>query len=153
MSEVRTLEELEDVIGISLRSYYADERVEHPALLLAAVIDNLAGAVAEGVPRAVQDACILLSVDPKLPFGKGLKARLARALKSQTELMNEVDRSRIVASTSKLLSLEYCPGEAEEYCRLVRRMGPESAAAVVASAHPKSEKGRHMLRLLGLPTS
>ncbi|MEL7312897.1 MAG: hypothetical protein AAFN07_15380 [Pseudomonadota bacterium] len=148
MSEANSLEDLESLLGISLRAYYPVESIDHPAILLGRVTDSLASAVSDGIPRAVEDACLLLSHDPKLPFGKGTKARLARALKKQSGKLNEVDRSRVVECTAKLLSLEFCPTETDEYCRLIRHISPEAVNAVVASATPISDKGRHLLKVM-----
>ena len=96
MSDVNSLEDLEALLGISLRAYYPGESIDHHANLLGRVTDNLANAVADGISRAVEDACLLLSNDPKLSIGKRTKARLARALKKQSGKLNGVDRSRIV---------------------------------------------------------
>ena len=151
MRETKSLDALEDLLGMTLRAYYPDEPVDHPAIQLSRVTENLAKAVSDGTARAIEDACLLISKDPQLPFGKAAKARLARALKKHPEKLNSVDRTRIVECTAKLLSLDYCPTETEEYCRLVKRLGPEAVEAVSAAATPVSEKGRHLLRVMMTP--
>ena len=145
MRDAPTLAELESLLGVTLKRYYPGDSTSHPVIELARIIDNISDSVGDGDERSIQIACLLISVDPRLPFGKGLKSRLARGLRRQSGQLNEVDRRRIVECTSRLLSLEYCPGEAEEYCRLVKSLGAAETRAVLGTARPQSRKSQKLI--------
>lgn len=148
MDEIKTLRELEALLGVSLMRYYPEQTISHSGIMLGRVGDNLAKVVATGDSLAIEDACRLISKDPKLPFGKLIKSNLARALRKAAKYVPEADRTRIVQRTASILSLEYCPREAEDYCKLVKHLGAAEARAVVETANPHDEKSIFLISQL-----
>ncbi len=147
MQDIGTLPELESLLGFSFGRYYPKETIHHKGIYLAAAAGNLAKLVAMGDPLAIEDACRLISKDPRLPFGKLIKSNLARALRKSATNIMESERSIIIERTVYILSLEYCPREAEDYCKLIKKLGANEAREVAEIARPQNEKSKTLVAL------
>ncbi len=75
-----------------------------------------------------------------MPFGKVVKSGLARALRQRVALISSAEKDAIGTKTAELLSLDFCPREAEDYCRLVRKFGHATSMAVAGKACPINQK-------------
>lgn len=151
MRHIATLEALADFLEADLSPYDADHDVAHPGIRLDLAATQLARAVKKGERPAIAIAHRLIMLDPHLPFGKLIKSNVARALKQQTALLTEAEKLALADQTITLLCLPFCPREAEDYCRLVKRMGRRFVSRVVARSHPVNDKARALVAALGIP--
>lgn len=151
MQYVATIEELERLLGTELSAYGPKPPIDHPGVLISMTGHGIADAVKGGDQKAARIAYSILMKDPSLPFGKLIKSEFARALKKRVDLLNAEERDGLVRKTSELLSMEFCPREVEDYCRLVKRFGVEAVQAVVGTAHAKNEKSESLLAYLQTP--
>lgn len=151
MQRVETIEELERMLGTDLSAYGPNPHIDHPGVLISMTGHCIAGAVRNGDQKAARIAYSVLMKDPSLPFGKLIKSEFARALKKRADLLNADERDDLVRKTSELLSMEFCPREVEDYCRLVKRFGARAVQAVVDAAHAKNEKSQSLLAYLQTP--
>jgi len=151
MQRVATIDELERMLGTELSVYGAKPPIEHPGILISMTGHGIANAIKDGDQKAAKIAYSILMKDPSLPFGKLIKSEFARALKKRVDLLNAKERDGLVRKTSELLSMEYCPREVEDYCRLVKRFGVEAVQAVVDTAHAKNEKSKSLLAFMQTP--
>ncbi len=140
MQDISDIRELEQVLGLSLSRYYPDEAIQHPGIHLNNVTRNLAGAIKNADPLAIEDACKLIALDPRLPFGKLIKSDLARALKKSARYVSSQNRARIGKTTAALLSLEHCPRETEDYCKLIKKFGETESIAVLELTNATDKK-------------
>jgi len=151
MQHVSNLGELARLLKLDLSSYDINREIEHAGVRLDLAVTQVAKAIKNGDRSAVIVGYKLLMEDPNLPFGKLIKSNLARAFKHQIELLTEHEKLNLAGKTAKLLSLEYCPREVEDYCRLVKKMGDDIANSVVANSRPVNEKARSLVAYLGMP--
>jgi hypothetical protein len=151
MQRINTLAELAEVLQADLSPYDTDTRTEHAGFRLDAAVSKLAQAIKQGDRSAVILGYRLLMEDPHLPFGKILKSTLARALKRHIELLTEQEKLGLAGKTAALLSLQFCPREVEDYCRLVKKMGRPIADDVIAMSRPVNGKAQSLLAYLGMP--
>ena len=140
MIKVETLTELEELMGITLVRYYPESGGGHPSLDISQFGSILASKVKDGDIGAIDDATHLIDADPHLPFGKLVKSELARALKQSSEKISETNRYILINRTISILNLEYCPREAEDYCKLIRKLGGLAIDEVTSKAKPRCEK-------------
>ena len=140
MVKVENLMELEDLLGISLAPYYPEKMGEHSGLDVSAFGAILASKIKAGELDAIRDAVLLISADPHLPFGKLVKSDLARALKQSATIIPLSDHRTLIDRTTSILSLEFCPREAEDYCKLIRKLGDAAIKYVVSNARPRCDK-------------
>ena len=151
MQRVNNLEELAYVLKADFSQYDTDKRTEHAGIRLDSAVSKVAQAIKQGDRSAVFLGYSLLMEDPHLPFGKILKSNLARALKRHIELLTEQEKISLAGKTATLLSLQFCPREVEDYCRLVKKMGHPIADDVIAMSRPINEKAQSLLAYLGTP--
>lgn len=151
MERVATIDELELMLGVDLSAYKPEPSIDHPGIVVSMTAQNIAHAVKDGDLEAARIAHLLLMKDPSLPFGKLIKSGFARALGKRPDLLDAEERHGLIRKTSDLLSLEFCPREVEDYCRLVKKFGAESTQAVVRAAHAQNEKSRSLLAYLQAP--
>jgi len=151
MRHIATLEALADFLEADLSPYDADHGIAHPGIRLDLAATQLARAIKKGERQAIAIAHRLIMLDPHLPFGKLIKSNLARALKQQTALLTEAEKLALADQTITLLCLPFCPREAEDYCRLVKRMGAPFASRVIARSHPVNDRARALVAALGMP--
>ncbi|MDH5694591.1 MAG: hypothetical protein OEZ47_15950 [Gammaproteobacteria bacterium] len=145
MKEVNNIRELEELIGLPLSRYYPEARIDHKAIALGHLMENLAKYVKKGDALAIEDSCKLISLDPHMPFGKRSKSNLARSLKKSAKYINESNRAIIIRKTASLLSLEFCPREAEDYCSLIRKLGSDAVCSLVSLVTPINEKSLRLV--------
>jgi len=138
--EVNSIEQLEKLLGVDLSRYYPDMDIDHQGIQLSNLIENIIKLIVKADALAIEDACKLISQDPHLPFGKLIKSDLSRALKKSAEYITNQDREKIVKVTASLLSLEFCPRETEDYCKLVRKLGNNYIKATLSLAKPNDKK-------------
>ena len=129
--------------------YDTEPHIEHAGIRLDRAIDKITQAIKHGDRSAVVLGYGLLIEDPPLPFGKILKSNLARALKHHIELLTEHEKQSLADKTATLLSLPFCPREVEDYCRLVKKMGPPIVNQVIGRSRPINEKAQSLLAYLG----
>jgi hypothetical protein len=153
MQYVNNLEELAYVLKADFSQYDTDKRTEHAGVRLGSAVSKVAQSIKQGDRSAVVLGYSLLMKDPHLPFGKILKSNLARALKRHTELLTKQEKVGLAGKTATLLSLQYCPREVEDYCRLVKKMGHPITDDVIAMSRPINEKAQSLLAYLGTPES
>jgi len=149
MVEINSIEELEKYLGVNLSRYYPEEEIEHAGIQLNELTHNISKLVKKADGLAIEDACKLISLDPHLPFGKLIKSELSRSLKKSAEYIQKNDRQKIVKSTAALLSLEFCPRETEDYCKLIRKLGQNEVSATIELATPQAEKSKLLMEGLG----
>jgi len=65
------------------------------------------------------------------------------------ELVSAVERDALVGKTTELLSLQFCPRETEDYCKLIKRFGLAAAQNVIGNARVKNEKSKRLLDYMG----
>lgn len=140
--EINNIGELEELLGVTLSRYYPKKEVKHPGIALSQLSNNLREFVAKGDGLAIEDACKIISHDPHLPFGKLIKSDLSRALKKSADYISSQDREKIVKVTAALLSLEFCPRETEDYCKLVKKLGIKEVKQLLSLAKPLDEKSK-----------
>lgn len=146
MQDIATIEELENLLGKKLTVYYdPGEIVIHHGLQVSAVCDDLAKLVKRGNRPAVSLACKIITMDPKLPFGKIIKSNFARALKRQVSLITDIEKSGIVKKAIDLLNMEFCPRELEDYCKLLKRFDSKTLNTVVGAVNPINEKSKRLI--------
>jgi hypothetical protein len=143
--EVNNINELEELLGITLARYRPKEDIDHPGIELSMLANNLAIWVAKADALAIEDACKIISHDPHLPFGKLIKSGLSRALKKSAQYIPEKDRKKIVNATAALLSLEFCPRETEDYCKLIKKLGAKEVLATISLASPIDVKSKTLV--------
>jgi hypothetical protein len=148
---INTLEELAHVLKADFSRYDTARDTGHAALRLNAAVSKVAQAIKHGDRSAVAIGYSLLMEDPHLPFGKILKSNIARALKHHIELLNEHEKLGLAGKTAELLSLQFCPREVEDYCRLVKKMGRAVVSEAVIRSRPINEKARSLLGYLSEP--
>lgn len=151
MRHIDTLEALAVFLEADLLPYDASNGIAHPGIRLDMAATQLARAVRAGERPAIAIAHRLIMLDPHLPFGKLIKSNLARALKQQTALLTEAEKLALADQTITLLCLPFCPREAEDYCRLVKRMGRRFVSRVIARSRPDNDKARALVAALGMP--
>ena len=138
-------EKLLNQFGESIRSYFPTDRIEHEAIWISAVFDNLRASVAGGSPDAIDIAIFLIEKDPMwLPFGKLIKSDLARALKKNVAKISPAHREKIVAVVVRLLQSEHIPRELEDYAKLIKKFPPSEFGELVASVKPLCDKAREI---------
>lgn len=150
-SAVHTIEELAHVLKADFSRYDTAGDTGHAGLRLDAAVSKVAQAIKQGDRSAVAIGYSLLMEDPHLPFGKILKSNVARALKHHIELLNEHEKLGLAGKTAELLSLPFCPREAEDYCRLVKKMGRAVVSEAVIRSRPINEKAQSLLGYLSEP--
>lgn len=151
MQRVDTLEDLERFLGIELSAYYPTPAIDHPGICISKVGQNIAAAVKRRELEAVKIAHLILMKDPSLPFGKLIKSEIARALRQHSDLLTSSEREDVIRKTSELLSMEFCPREVEDYCKLVKKFGSEAVGAVVETTYARNEKSKSLLSSLKTP--
>jgi hypothetical protein len=144
MKTITTVEELSDYLGRGLLSYLPPFSITHPGIRLVRAADNIVAAIKNGDADSIDIACLLIVKDPNLPFGKLIKSNMARAMRRHVDKMSASQRSAIVRKTAELLRMEFCPREAEDYCKLVRKFGVE-AIKTIGQIHPSNEKAKQLV--------
>ena len=145
MQQIENLDQLELHLDFNLSRYYPELMHSHPGIRLSQVAQNLIKAIEKADPLAIEDGCALIALDPHLPFGKSIKNNIARALRRVTDYCLSSDRNRVVRTTANLLSLEFCPRETEDYCKLVRKFGKAEVIAVQKLATPRDKKSKALI--------
>ncbi|GAA5784736.1 hypothetical protein [Chitiniphilus shinanonensis] len=140
MQAIATYEALERFLGEDLARFDGVPPIDHPALRIGYLGDRVIASIQLGDADAARVGCLILLKDPALPFGKLVKSGLARVLRQRMELLSSAQKDAIGAKTAELLSLEFCPREVEDYCRLVRKFGQAAAVAVADAARPVNPK-------------
>jgi hypothetical protein len=149
MQHVNNLAELAILLKTDLSGYEINCEIVHDGIRIDLALTQVTKAIKNGDRSAVILGYTLLMEDPHLPFGKLIKSNFARAFKHQISLLTEHEKFRLAGKTAELLSLEYCPREVEDYCRLVKKMGEHVANRVVANSRPVNEKARSLVAYLG----
>jgi hypothetical protein len=135
--------ELVQLLGMRLMAYFPSKAVDHPAVWVGQVFDNIRLAITASDAVAISIACELIGNDPMLPFGKLVKSGLARKLKQRAELLTLRQRQQIIDATLKLLGQEYAPRELEDYCKLIKkfpRSEYETGLSKISSKNSKSQE-------------
>lgn len=145
MVHIETLEGLERFLDLTLALYETVPRIDHPGIRISHVCENIARHIRSGDREAARIGCQLIVRDPHLPFGKLIKSGVARALRQRIELVPELERAGLVDRTIELLSLQFCPREAEDYCKLVKKFGPAAVQNVIDNARATDEKSKRLL--------
>jgi len=136
-------------LGEGIGSYFPTDSIEHEALWIDAVFENLRFAVAEGDADAIGMAVDFIVQDLMwLPFGKLIKSGLARALKRKADQLAPAQRLRIIALAIRLLKSEHMPRELEDYVRLIKRFPHSEYADSLALVEPQCDKARHFIQYL-----
>ena len=148
MTKIDTLDELEKVIGVSLSRYYPENLIEHTAIKVSMVMDSLACSVKDTDLQAIDDACKIIAIDLHMPFGKIIKSNLARALKKNALHISKKNKQSIVEITASILSLEHCPREAEDYCKLIKKCGINEIQSVIKLSNPVCTKAQKLIGIL-----
>jgi hypothetical protein len=136
------------LLGLRLRTYFAEDGHEHPGIWLSQTFDKVRKAIVAGDTVAVSLACELIERDPMLPFGKLIKSELARALKKKVELLVASERAQILSATVKLLNQQYAPRELEDYCKLTKKLPEAEYIAALSRVVPKNPKAEQFLAYL-----
>lgn len=148
MEHIETLENLEKFLGLALVSYEPVPWIEHPGIRISHACENIARHIKSGDQEAARIGCRIIVTDPHLPFGKLIKSGIARALKQRIELLSAHERASLVDKTVELLSLQFCPREAEDYCKAVKRIGPSAVQDVINSTCATNDKSKRLLNYL-----
>jgi hypothetical protein len=151
MQLVDSVEALASLLRADLAIYDMDTRIEHPGIRISMAVHRLVRAIKAGDRAAANLGCALLIRDPRLPFGKILKSNISRALKQHPELLSEQEKLCLASKTAELLSLEYCPREVEDYCRLVKKLESAVVEVVIEKAWPINGKAVSLLAYLIAP--
>jgi hypothetical protein len=151
MQHVSNLNDLAILLQTDLSVYDINRDMEHAGIRLDLAVRQVAKAIKDGDRSAAVVGYKLLMKDPHLPFGKLIKSNLARAFKHQMDLLTEHEKLKLAGKTGELLSMQYCPREVEDYCRLVKKMGEYIANTVIANSRPVNEKARSLVAYLGAP--
>ena len=151
MEYIETLEELEKFLEVRLTSFETEPGIDHPGIRLDHACENIARRIKSGDREAAELGCQIILKDPHLPFGKLIKSGIARAFRHRIELMSDSAKDGLIEKTSELLSLQFCPRETEDYCKLVRKLGPEAMRRVVCSSRARNEKSTKLLAYLSEP--
>jgi len=152
MEHIETLEDLEKFLDLKLGFYEAVPKIDHAGIRVSHVCENIARHIKNGDREAASIGYQLIVRDPHLPFGKLIKSGIARALKQRIELISAVERDALVGKTTELLSLQFCPRETEDYCKLIKRFGLAAAQNVIGNARVKNEKSKRLLDYMGRVT-
>jgi len=144
VTSVETVDDLERILGRDLIRYHPDAATGNNAVDLGVLCSNLTAFIKRGEPSAAAIACALIGADPQMPFGKIIKSNLARALRQQAGLLVQADRDIIVRKTVELLGLASSPRELEDYCKLVRRLGPAASREVAENATPRCPRSERL---------
>lgn len=145
MVHIETLENLEEFLDSKLALYEETPRIDHRGIRISRACDNIARHIKNGDREAARIGCQIIVRDPHLPFGKLIKSGIARALKQRIELMSPVERADLVHKTTELLSLQFCPRETEDYCKLIKKFGPAAVQNVISNARVADEKSKRLL--------
>ncbi|GGX93851.1 hypothetical protein GJV26_01820 [Massilia dura] len=145
MERIDTLENLEKFLEVDLGWYALKPRIDHPGIRISDTCDNIARYIKKGDRDAARVGYQIIARDPHLPFGKLIKSGIARALRQHIDLMSPMERAGFTKKTSDLLNLPFCPRETEDYCKVVRKLGPEAMRFVVENTHAKNEKSMRLL--------
>jgi hypothetical protein len=151
MEHIETLENLEKFLELELTPYESKPRIDHPGIRISHACENITRLIKSGDRAAAELGCQIILRDPHLPFGKLIKSGIARALRQRIELMSDSDRDGLIEKTSELLSLQFCPRETEDYCKVVRKLGPAAIRLVVNNSQAKNEKSKKLLAYLSEP--
>ena len=126
MKPIANLEQLEEFLGVSLVRFDSMQSMSHQGIRLSRVCKSIESAIKRGDPVAAEIAFRVITGDPSLPFGKLIKSGFARTLKQQACVLSSFQRSALIDKTIELLELEFCPREAEDYCKMIKKFdGPE----------------------------
>jgi hypothetical protein len=143
------VEKLLGQFGEGIELYFPASPIQHEALWVGAVFENLRCVVAEGDPGAICMAVNLIVKDPMwLPFGKLIKSDLARALRKQAGQIEPAQRLRIISLTIRLLKSEHMPREIEDYAKLIKKFPRSEYADSLALVEPLCDKARHIKQYL-----
>ncbi|SFG35026.1 hypothetical protein SAMN05518865_11137 [Duganella sp. CF458] len=153
MEYVETLENLETLLELKLMFYEEVPRIDHPGIRIAHACENIARHIRSGDREAARIGCRIIVRDPHLPFGKIIKSGIARALRQRIDLVPELEQAGLVKRTTELLSLEFCPRETEDYCKLVKKIGPAAVHNVTNNARATDEKSQRLLHYMSQPFS
>lgn len=153
MRHIDKLEDLAILLKADLSRYDVNPGIEHAGIRLDMAATQIAGAIRIGDRPAAVIGYQLLMEDPHLPFGKLFKSNLARAFRQRIDMLTEQEKVGLARKTAELLSLQYCPRELEDYCRLVKRMGEQLASMVVAHSRPVNERAHSLVAYLASPRS
>jgi hypothetical protein len=148
MIPIASLEELEEFLGEKLDQFDAGPPIAHPGLRLSQVCQQVALDIRNGNLDAVHIAFRILTEDPGMPFGKRIKSGFARGLKQSVELLSEMQRRGLIAKTCELLSLEFCPRETEDYCKLIKKFEQSGLLARMHAVRATDAKSRMLLERL-----
>ncbi len=143
--------ELEEVFGQEVRRYYPPKHIEHGALRISAIFEELRTAIKSRDPVAVEVGCRIILADPRLPFGKLIKSGVARALRQNYDMVNHENRQAIASKTLQLLGLPFAPRELEDYCKLVKKFKSSEWRPLLGPVEVKNEKAQHLLSYLQAP--
>ena len=138
--ELANAEELAAIVGAGLRAYYPVQTIDHDAIFMSTILDNVRDAVRSGDETAIEIACRIIHLDPMFPFGKSCKNNLARALKSSIDLISSSNRTKIVDTTLTLLALPHAPRELEAYSRLLKKFDATDCVDPLRAITPTTEK-------------
>ncbi|CAG7856398.1 hypothetical protein MCAMS1_00860 [biofilm metagenome] len=132
-----------------MSTYIPKNRPNHPILKVTQVIDNMISVIRSGDINAIELGCELVIEDKKIPFGKGLKSQILRALKNQVGFINPAYRQQISELAIKLLSLEYHPSETKYLCRLVKKIEPKYRNHILKTVQNDNKYNQRWLNYLG----
>lgn len=153
MRHIASLEALEELLGEKLDQFDSEPPIAHPGGHLSHVCRQVALEIRKGNATAVRIACRVLIKDPGMPFGKLIKSGFARALKQDVTLLSEMQRHGLIAKTCELLSLEFCPRETEDYCKLIKRFGQAELLPRMDTVRATDDKSRRLLAHLVIENS
>ena len=148
MKSVKDVAELERFIGKSLSYYYPAYEGHYDGIYISGVAVNLVESIKNGDSSAIEIGCQIIVYDPGLSFGKLIKSNIARALKKQVLSIDSEHAQHICTLTSRLLSMEYCPRELEDYCKLVKRLGKDMAKNTIENSNAIDAKSMRLVSYL-----
>jgi hypothetical protein len=108
-------------MGIAYRDLSPMEHSEEGRRWVYPVMDKVIHGITDGDPACVRLGVEFIEEDGKFPFGKSLKSKTARALRSAS--LSDEQKQRIRLRVFGLLRAGHIPHEFREYAKLVRKIG------------------------------
>lgn len=148
-AEYQIKEKLLSLFGACIAAYFPTNPINHEAIWVDAVFENLRMSVASGSTGAIEIASLFIEQDPTgLPFSKLIKSNLARALKKHASQISPTSRAKIIAATVRLLQADHLPRELEDYAKLIKKFPNSEYVRLVSAVVPVCEKARTIQRYL-----
>jgi hypothetical protein len=99
------------------------EHVEGDVRCVYPIVDSVVAGITAGDPACVELGVEFIESGHKQPFGRILHARVGRALRQQSALLNTDHIARLRTRILAMLVAGQVPHEYREYAKLLRRIG------------------------------